>query len=253
MDCAEVKSSELAERYLRGILNEEDATRYEDHFFACESCSAELRALEALQLELARTRSAVEARARRSRPILWMAAAAAVVVLASGAGLYLTRGAKPLAEPGSVSEATDLVELARVEPPRWTPMRLRGTENEAERRFREAMEHYAKGEWSFALTGLRETSRLDPEAAHVSFYLGACALLAGNHAEAVESLRRVVALGETPFLEESRFYLAKAYLGGGDLVAARAELQATVELGGPRLDEARKLLEKLETTRPRSP
>ncbi len=132
-------------------------------------------------------------------------------------------------------------------------MRLRGAENEAGRRFREAMELYAKGEWSAALPALREASRLDPEAAHVSFYLGACALLAGHHAEAVESLRRVVALGETPFLEESRFYLAKAYLGGGDLAAARAELQATVELGGPRLDEARKLLEKLETIRPRSP
>ncbi|MBK9091163.1 MAG: tetratricopeptide repeat protein [Holophagales bacterium] len=253
MDCAEIRSSEDAERYLRGSLSEEEATRYEDHFFACESCFAELKALEALQLELARTRHAVQAQARFSRSILWMAAVAAVLVLGSGAALYLARGATPLAEPESGAKTATMAELARVDPPRWTPTRLRGAENEAGRRFREAMELYAKGEWSAALPALREASRLDPQASHVSFYLGACALLAGHRAEAVESLRRVVSLGETPFLEESRFYLAKAYLGASDIAAARAELQATVELGGPRLDEARKLLEELETIRPRSP
>jgi tetratricopeptide (TPR) repeat protein len=248
-----MRSSELAERYLRGSLSEEDATRYEDHFFACESCFAELKALEALQLELARTRHAVEAQARVSRPVFWMAAAAAVLVLASGAALYLTRGGASRVEPESGTKASTLAELARIEPPRWTSTRLRGAENEAGRRFREAMELYAKGEWSAALPALREASRLDPEAAHVSFYLGVCALLAGEHTEGVGNLRKVVSLGETPFLEESRFYVAKAYLGSGDLAAAQAELQATVELGGPRLDEARKLLEELETIRPRSP
>lgn len=253
MDCAEMRSSELAERYLRGSLSEEDATWYEDHFFACESCFAELKALEALQLELARTRHAVQAQARVSRPIPWMAAAAAVLVLASGAALYLTRGGASLPEAGSRTEGPMLAELARIEPPRWTPTRLRGADSEAGRRFREAMELYAKGERSAALPALREASRLDPQASHVSFYLGACALLAGHRAEAVDSLRRVVALGETPFLEESRFYLAKAYLGGGDIAAARTELQATVKLGGPRLDEARKLLEEVETIRPRLP
>ena len=248
-----MRSSELAERYLRGSLSEEEATRYEDHFFACESCFAELKALEALQLELGRTRHAVEARARFSRPILWMAAAVAVLVLGSGAALYLRRDASPLVGPEQGTRGPLLVELARFDPPRWTPTRLRGAESEADRRFREAMEPYAKGEWSAALPALREASRLDPDAAHVSFFLGACALLAGHHTEAVESLRKVVSLGETPFLEESRFYLAKAYLGAGDIAAARAELQATIELGGPHLDEARTLLVKLETIRPRSP
>lgn len=253
MGCAETRAPDLAERYLRGSLSDEEATRYEEHFFACESCFADLKALESLQLELARTRHAVEAQTRGSRPLRWVAAAAAVLVLASGAALVLTRGATPLAGPKAGTEGPSFRELARVEPPPWTPMRLRGTEGEAERQFREAMELYASGERKTALPALREASRLAPESAHVSFYLGACALLTGQRAEAVESLRRVVTLGETPFLEEARFYLAKAYLGSGDIAAARAELLATAELGGPRRDEARKLLRQLETTRPRSP
>jgi tetratricopeptide (TPR) repeat protein len=253
MDCAEKREPDLAERYLRGGLSEEDATRYEDHFFACESCFAELKALEALHLELVRTRHSVEAEARVPHPVLWIAAAAAVLVLASGAALYLTRGGMPLPESGSSTEGPMLANLSRIEPPPWTPTRLRGAENDSGRQFREAMELYAKGEWSAALPALRDASRLDPKAAHVSFYLGACALLAGRRAEAVASLRRVVALGETPFLEESHFFLAKAHLGTGDLAAAEAELAKAIELGGPRGDEARRLLGELKRVRPRSP
>ncbi len=253
MGCEEKGSAELSESYLRGSLDEADATRYEDHFFACESCFAELKAIEALQGELARTRKAVEAEARVSRPILWMAAAAALLVLASGTALYLTPSAKPLPEPESRANVPNLAQLARIAPPRWTPTRLRGTEDDAARRFKEAMEPYARGEWNAALPALREASRLDPGAPHVSFYLGVCALLAGQRAEAVESFRRVVALGETPFLEESRFFLAKAYLGAGDVAAARAELTKAIELGGPRGEEARRLLDQLNEARPRSP
>lgn len=181
----------------------------------------------------------------------WLAAAA--VVLASGAAFYFLRGAARVPGPGTEPSASTLAELARIDPPRWAPMRVRGTGTAAEMQFQQAMQPYARGEWRAALPALREASLLDPEAAHVTFYLGACALLAGERAAAVESLRRVVALGETPYLEEARFYLAKAYLGVGDLPAARAELDAVVELGGPRLDEARELLALLETMRPRSP
>jgi len=260
MSCSERWPADVAERYLQGRLDEEEASAYEDHFFECEACFAALSDLRALQDGLSRTRRAVEARPWIVRPPRWVAAAAAVLVLGLAVAFWLPRRAPtppPSADAGSravtvaapAPGASSLAELARVEAPPWTPTRLRGPESEASRRFRDAMEPYAKGDWGAALPLLREAARLQPEAADAAFYRGACALLVGHREEAVESLRRVVALGETPFLEEARFYLAKAYLGAGEIEPARQELNAVVGLDGERRETARQILERLEATK----
>jgi thioredoxin-like negative regulator of GroEL len=60
------------------------------------------------------------------------------------------------------------------------------------------------------------------------------------------ALDRTVALGDTPFLEEARFALAKAHLRRGELEAAHDQLVEVVALDGDRLDEARTLLVRVE-------
>jgi cytochrome c-type biogenesis protein CcmH/NrfG len=107
------------------------------------------------------------------------------------------------------------------------------------------MELYTKGDWAGALPGLRAAAALDPEAPQVAFYLGATALLAGRTDEAIVALRATVALGDTPVLEEARFYLARAAFRQGDIAAARTELAALVALGGERRAAAERLLDSL--------
>jgi len=77
------------------------------------------------------------------------------------------------------------------------------------------------------------------------FFAGISLILAGNTAEGLETLRRVDALGLTPYQEESRFYQAKALLQQGDSTAARNVLTAVVAMHGDWETQAKELLAKL--------
>lgn len=248
--CPQMPTAEAMERYLRGELEEGAATAFEEHYFACDACFAALEDLRALRGELARTRTKVRLEGAMSRPLPWLGLAAALLALGVAGMFLLSRDRTapgPEPTPTTVSTATVLAELARVEPPPWTPVRLRGDEGEAGQRFRAAMELYAKGDRAGALPILREAAALDPSAPGASFYRGACALLAGDADEAVESLGHVAALGETPYLEEAQFYLAKARLARGEVPAARRELERVAGSECPRQAEARLLIERLDT------
>ncbi|MFN7986693.1 MAG: tetratricopeptide repeat protein [Thermoanaerobaculia bacterium] len=246
--CPDMPQTEAMERYLRGELEEPAASAFEEHYFTCDSCFAALEDLRSLRTELVRSRKAVSLTAAMARHLPWLGLAAAVLALGVAGTFLLSRERPaPTPEPDAVTTPSSrFAELARVEPPAWTPVRLRGSEDEAGRRFREAMEKYEKGDWAAALPILRDASQLDPSAPGASFYRGGCALLAGDPAEAAESLERVVALGDTPYLEEARFYLAKARLAKGDAPGARNELLRIAREDGRRRAEARLLLGRLD-------
>jgi tetratricopeptide (TPR) repeat protein len=264
MDCSRVKAEGTIERYLLGALDDTEREAFEDHLIACAACADELAGLVALQGELARSREQIVAEAaaqpRPSRRTWLLAVAAGLLVVAAGLVMWSRLQPPPTTdEPLIVAELgplvhpepdrsieTELDELARFQPPPYTPMRLRGSEDAAARRFREAMGLYAAGDWNGALPGLRAAAALDPEAPHIAFYLGACELLAGETSEAIAALERTAALGDTPFLEEARYLLAKAQLRAGDVDAARGELVKVVALDGDRMEEAQGLLDRLD-------
>jgi len=243
MDCATVRAEDIAERYLLGELNEAEQEVFEEHLIGCATCAYDLAGLCALKAELERGREQIVAEAA-VRPSPWrrpwvLAVAAAVVAVAAGLGVWV----RLQEAPGSRLE---LAELAKVDPPAYAPVRLRGSEDEAARRFREAMELYAAGDWRGALPGLRAAAALDPEAPHIAFYFGACALLAGETGEAITQLQRTVDLGDTPFLEEALFYVAKAHLREGGVTVARDALVKVILLNGDRSQEAQRLLDRLD-------
>lgn len=268
MDCERVVKEEFAEKYLLGQLNEADQEAYEQHYFECHRCFDELQTYRALRSELPKVVRLEPARERTWLGKGWWwawagAAAVAVVVFVVGFNVWLgPREAPPPAQPtaavpsttpapkptgGPAQAATpSLAELAQVVPPVYTPVVLRGVPDEATRRFREAMEHYAKGDYRAAIPGLRAAARLNPQAAHIGFFLGACHLLVGDTDAAISELRRTVALGDTPYLEDAHFYLAKAYLRQTNLNAARNELEAAIRLHDERENEARHLLARIE-------
>jgi len=63
---------------------------------------------------------------------------------------------------------------------------------------------------------------------------------------AVAELQKAIAIGESPYLEEAHFYLAKARLRQGDIQAAREELERAIERRGRLETEARRLLAQVD-------
>lgn len=160
-----------------------------------------------------------------------------------------TASSAPLVAAEAAARSAVLATLAVVHAPEYTPVVLRGAVDEAARRFREAMRLYVRRDYAGARAELRAAAGLDRGRPDIAFFLGICALLTDEPADAIAELRRTIALGESPYLEEAHFYLAKAHVQRGELADAAAQFEATVRLRGEREQEARKLLQRLEAFR----
>jgi tetratricopeptide (TPR) repeat protein len=240
MRCAQARDEESMERYYRGELSEVEEEELEAHYFECDDCLAELEMRFGLREELARQRSVIEAEGARrfsgSWPV-WLPVAAALLV-ALGLALWL-----------GLDRSNPLAELATIEPPLYEPVRLREAADEAAVLFLRAMEQYRQGDYEAAIPDLEAAVRLDVRAPGFSFFLGACYLLTGETDRGIESLRRTVELGDTPYLEEAHLLLARAYLQKRDPEGAIAELHNALRLHGDLELEARRLLEEIEDLR----
>jgi len=252
MECGQIKREEIVERYLTGALRPEERESFEEHYFACEQCFAALQAQRALQAEL--SASAPQIRAMPApNPTSWrwtaaMMATAAVVIVAV---LGIRWGTKPDLSPSAMTTQTvqpgpSLAELARFDPPTYTPVVLRGAQDDATRKFGVAMKYYQQGDYARAITGLREAAKLNPQDPGTIFFLGVSLLLADQTDDGIAVLQQSVALGDTPYLEEAHYYVAKAFLRKSDLAAAEAELQKTVQLKGDLESKAQELAKAIQ-------
>jgi Putative zinc-finger len=277
MDCGRVMREEILEGYLAGRLSEDDRDAFEEHYFECARCFRDLQVLRAVRGELQRAGSGLDARTTRSF-FGWTAAAAmaAVVVLSVAIVLWMRppppserverietqpevqpqppekSGSPRGAEPPSSAGEPSLPQLARFEPPRYEPLRLRGTPSEATTRFQMGMARYQKADYRGAVTHFRSAAELEPAGPHIRFFLGISYLLTGQDRAAVEWLNATIALGDSAYLEDAHFYVAKAYLRQEDLGAAETHLKRVVQLRESRSGEARQLLAQLERLRNRS-
>jgi tetratricopeptide (TPR) repeat protein len=123
---------------------------------------------------------------------------------------------------------------------------VRGVQDAATARFREGMRHYADRDYRGAIPGLRAAAQLDPAAAHATFFLGVCYVLTGQLEEGIRALRQTIGVGDSPYLEEAHFYLAKAFLQNDDPARGRQEIERTIRLRGALETEARQLLAALD-------
>jgi tetratricopeptide (TPR) repeat protein len=266
LDCERLRREEIAEDYLAGRLAEPACEEFEHHFFECAACAEALERVRALQLELAEEPALAVAPRPGLRPArrpAWaLAAAAAVLVGAVGVAAWfgMPRGADDGVPAPKVPALPDVpvpgtppapgwAALASIAPAASTEPALRGATDPGERGFREAMRLYQRGEYAAAIPRLRAVAAAEPARADRAFFLGVSLLLVGQDPEGVEQLRKVVALGDTPFLEEARIYLARGLLRAGEVAAARAELEAVVAMQGDREPEARGLLKQIRELR----
>ena len=70
-------------------------------------------------------------------------------------------------------------------------------------------------------------------------------LLTNDRAAGIDQLRSVVSQGNTPYLEEARFYLAKALIGARDIPAAQQQLQSVIGMHGELEKQAQVLLRQI--------
>jgi tetratricopeptide (TPR) repeat protein len=268
MDCDRAAREEVLESYLANRLSEEDRTAFEEHYFGCARCFDELQTLQGIRAVLSHDGAQPERNTARQvhgwAPALGLAAA---LVLAAGAMLWMrsptppgppesqpqlqSRAASPErpvpSESGPpVSPKPSLEELTRVQPPPYQPPRLRRLPDEATTRFLRGMEHYRKADYAAAVADLRAAAALDPDAAHIRFFLGISQLMVGQDAAGIERLRATIAHGDSPYLEEAHLNLAKARLRRKDFGAAEAELKALIQLRGSKGAEAGRLLTQIQ-------
>lgn len=266
MDCARVAQEEILEGYLLGRLSEEEREAFEEHYFGCEHCFDELRTVRAARDELARL--GVDADSGTHAFFDWKAVAgfATAAILIIGLALSLREPSSPPREtsiaptstppqttrtetqpPAANTPAASTVEqLARVEAAPYQPVPLRGPLDEATQHFRRGMEAYHNADYAKAIDELRAARELDPNAAHISFFLGVSDLMVGRDDAAITALRATIALGDSPYLEEAHFYLAKGFLRRKDLDAAATQLKQVIRLRGSESEEARRLLAEIE-------
>ena len=274
MNCEQVLTGDIAEKYVLSHLSVAEQEAFEQHYFECKRCFEELQACRGLQVALSETKSVMKTEVEA--PVRWKWTWAMVVALGLitiGFTLWSRRSALEPSGPVAVtavprvapaeaqeqvqsdarqqpstpqSTAPTMSELAQFQPPRYTPSTLRGAEDDASSKFREAMKYYTKGEYASSIPSLTEASQLDPKAANISFFLGICYLLMGHTDSAIEALRKTVALEDSPYLEEAHFYLAKSFIRKGDLNGARSELRETIQLRGEVEQKARRLLGQIQ-------
>lgn len=246
MDCREVRQRELIEHYVVGTIDEPDREALEAHLFECDGCFREAETMQGLKGRLTELQHDVPRIAMKPRATFrwwwWALGAAAVVTLSVAALIWWTAATTP---HWVAKLSPELAALTRIDAPYYEPIRLRGATTDAQQKFRAAMERYAAGDYAAAIPGLEEAADLDPNAANISFFLGASSLLTGNLPDGIARLRHTIDLGDTPFLEEALLLAAKAEIRRGDLTSARQHLRFAIDLNGDFEDEALRLYEAL--------
>lgn len=271
-----LEREETYEAYVAGKLSPEDRDAFEEHFFESEDSFQKLQAYKAMHEELSLSGlSVTPGRASESRIWGWaLAACAAGLLVVAGVTLWLrnpapiqretatavppgfeappltppevnpARTALPPKEQPAPPAAISLAVLAEVEAPIYLPGALRGPVDESMDRFQAAMWRYREKDYEGAIPGLDAAAGLNPKAPHISFFLAICNLLTDRLDPAVAVFEKTIALGESPYLEEAHFYLAKARMRQGNVPEARAGLERTVARHGRLAPEARRLLKE---------
>ena len=256
MDCSRVVRDEIAEQYVTGRLGEDDQIAYEQHYFHCARCFEDLKNYRALRAELERVSALPRFPVLTGRRLLWVGAGTAAGIAITLLTLRQVRvperdveRAAPPAQAVQPTPRTALSEFGAVDAPPYQLTTLRSTGDLATRTFRDAMRDYERGDYAASARGLAAAARLDPASTQTHFYLAASYLLSGDTAAAITALQTTIDRGESAYLEDARFYLAKAFIRRGNLDEARTELLRVASLKQGREREARSLLAALDAWR----
>ena len=251
MDCDQIEREELIEKYLTGRLDRAEQEGFEAHYFSCPKCLKKLEVSRLLQEKLWEQGEKILPKTQKPHRVwikrrAWAVSAAAVALVVVGVALWWQFKGPGRAPAGTKEILSSLIMLARIQPPSYIPPALRGAEDEAAERFRLGMGYYQEGRYGEAIPDLRTAAELNPNRAGIRFFLGICLLLTEKTDEGIEELKATIGLGDSVYLEEAHFYLAKAFLAKGDVGAAKEELNWVLEKGSNLKEEAAQILAQLQ-------
>ncbi|MGA9671851.1 MAG: tetratricopeptide repeat protein [Terracidiphilus sp.] len=253
-DCTGSLATRYLEQYIQGVLPEPEARKFEEHYFDCPSCLAQVEALQAVTLKLGG-----QPRKILKKPIHWpvrasvLATLAAMLIIGFFGFRVLYRPATPAVakgpvhpahQPGSSSQpppaslATSTISrLADMTLPTFQPPNLRGQSYDTH--FDAGMKAYSRQDCRSAIEMLSQVPALDDSALAAQFYVGVCHMYQGDLPAAISSLRRVESAGDSPQQEAALYYLAQIALARNDAVTARHYLASTIALRGDFMTRAR--------------
>ena len=133
MNCQRVSAEDMVERYLLDGLSEADREAFEEHYFECDQCFANVEAVRAVKVRLEREQESVPRLAQRPSSTIrwwwWALVAAACVTLGVTAVVWWTAATVP---PMTAELSSELAQMARIDPPYYEAIRLRGVYDHAQ-------------------------------------------------------------------------------------------------------------------------
>lgn len=283
MNCEQARKQDLVEKYVAGQLPDEQMAAFERHYFGCAECLEAVQVGQAIQLSGFQSKVISMPVRTQARPrwVYALSAAAAALIVAALVGWRVfvaqpqqtqivsqvissdPRPAAPI-EPAVVSRQADPErqllasnrDLGEVNPLPYRPSVLRGGNEDSAERFRQSMESYVKHDYRQTVAGLSSIPVAVPgngkpeehvSDAGVQLYLGISQLMLNQNVDAIRSLGRAAAYGDTPYLENAHFFWAKALIRQKQYGEAAERLKRAVQLKGDRQADAQHLLEQLNT------
>ena len=260
-ECSGAPAERYLEPYLRNTLPKAVAKKFEEHYYGCEVCLAQLEALEAVELKLGK-------RPRKALGILlhWPAAFYAVGAIAEMlvVGLLLWRpvtgrlsrkqeavahGSAPLPiqqirPQAQAAPATPMLhQLADMNLPVFQIANLRGQKvNPA---LVEGMNAYARHDCGTAVKALSDVKALDPYGPMARLYSGVCLMHDGKLERAAQTLKAAALVNGSPEQETAWYYLAQIALTDDDAIKARHYLALTISSHGDMEQRARGELKRI--------
>jgi len=250
------------ERYIQGTLPDADAQQFEEHYFDCPVCLAQVEALQAVRARLAELpaneQPARRPAAKKRAPVIsWPTAAASLLALAASLLIvflsyrFLLPNLLPstvaiqtgpqtpaTSHPPATPPSSSVVQLADLTLPPFRATTLRGESEDAD--FASGMKAYAAGDCHAAITALGRVPASGRDAIAAEFYSGVCQIHLGDLPAATATLQRVAAAGDSPQQEAAYYYLSQIALARNDASAARQNLARTLALRGDFEQRARR-------------
>jgi len=262
-NCTRKPAEQYVESYLLGTLAEVEAQEFEEHFFDCPVCLAQVEALQAVTNTL-RNQPRTPLKAPIPWPVRFAALGAIAALLFLGFLGFRSRHQSPQpsvasspaipapstqptqssgpAKPSSAASSA-LSSLADLTLPAFQAPNLRGQSGDPH--FEAGMRAYSAQDCPHAINTLSQVPSADEDSLAARFYSGVCQMHDGDLAAASETLRGVADGGDSPQQEAALYYLAQIALSRNDSATARHYLARTVSLRGDFERRARAELTKV--------
>jgi tetratricopeptide (TPR) repeat protein len=214
--CEALRERSLIERYVAGKTTDAETAELETHYLTCARCQTDVRLAAAIRM----------APAPGARSPRW-ALAGGTLALAAALGAIVLFGPR---RPAPALRRLGEIAVA----PAYLGISVRAEPVPGQSLFDAAMAAYGSQHYDQAVRDLDAALRAGVDAPPAEFFRAASLLMLGHDARAADGFERVVALGETPYLPEARYYLAKALIRlgrGSDAARALGQIRS----GAPEL------------------